>query len=275
MGPHARARRLVGRLGGGAGRRAHRPRGGQRHRLVDPQPRALLRRLRPQADLGHRAARRPRAARPARAGRHRRRRSAGAQRRRSRRVALGVHRRARRDRRRGLAAHAAAAAEEAAARFQGRRSCSTRPVTAVDREVQDRLQKLGDFLAKKKVKVDDRARPGDRHRRGVSASIAAAARGDVGAPEPTPSSSETEAARALAPDDEQLLRARAARGRAAPSRLARRQRGAPPDAARLGRFLQAITTCCSVRWPARRVPARPAGRALRAHAARSTASACR
>ncbi len=33
------------------------------------------------------------------------------------------------------------------------------PVSAVDREVQDRLQALADFLGRQKVKVDDRARP--------------------------------------------------------------------------------------------------------------------
>ena len=43
--------RLLGRLGRRAGRRPHRHRGGQRHRLLDPQPGALLRRVRPQADL--------------------------------------------------------------------------------------------------------------------------------------------------------------------------------------------------------------------------------
>ena len=59
VGRHARARRILGRLGRGAGRRAHRAGGGQRHRLVDPQPGALLRRVRPQADVGHRAAPRP------------------------------------------------------------------------------------------------------------------------------------------------------------------------------------------------------------------------
>mgnify|MGYP003693742879 CR=1 FL=1 len=65
--------------------RAHRPRGRQRHRLVDPQPGALLRRVRPQADVGHRAARavRPCPGRVAPVG-HRRGRPAGAQRRRPR-----------------------------------------------------------------------------------------------------------------------------------------------------------------------------------------------
>jgi amidase len=33
------------------------------------------------------------------------------------------------------------------------------PASAVDREVQDRLQALGDFLGRQRVKVDDRARP--------------------------------------------------------------------------------------------------------------------
>ena len=61
----AHARRLVGRLGRGAGGRPDRHRGRQRHRRLDPQPRALLRRVRPQADLGRGLAQGPRAGRHA------------------------------------------------------------------------------------------------------------------------------------------------------------------------------------------------------------------
>ena len=107
VGRHARARRILGRLGGRPGRRAHRAGGGQRHRLVDSQPGALLRRVRPQADVGHRAAHRSGAAVAAgRAGRHRRRRTAGPHGGGSRPGAVD-HGRPRPDRGGGLAAAAA------------------------------------------------------------------------------------------------------------------------------------------------------------------------
>ena len=63
----------------GAGRRPDRHRGGQRHRRLDPQPGALLRRVRPQADLRRGLAARPCARRQCRAGRHHVCRAAGAQ----------------------------------------------------------------------------------------------------------------------------------------------------------------------------------------------------
>ena len=118
VGRQARARRILRRLRGGAGGGAHRPGSRQRHRLVDPQPGALLRRVRPQADVGYRPARGSGSPLANRAGRHRRGGPAGAQRRRSRRRA-GGHGRPRRDRRGRLAATACAAAAEAAARLQG------------------------------------------------------------------------------------------------------------------------------------------------------------
>ena len=62
LGSRAHAGRLLGRLGRRARRRPDGHRGGERHRRVDPESRALLRRLRPQADLRHRAAARPGAA---------------------------------------------------------------------------------------------------------------------------------------------------------------------------------------------------------------------
>ncbi len=120
VGSDARPRRVLRRLGRGAGRRAHRAGGGQRHRLVDSQPRALLRRVRSQADVGHRAAHRPGAAVAAgRAGRHRRGGAAGPHGRRSRPGAVD-HGRPRSHRGGGLAAAAAAAEGQAPARLQGR-----------------------------------------------------------------------------------------------------------------------------------------------------------
>ena len=76
LGPHAG--RLLGRVGRGAGGRHDRHRGRQRHRLLDPQPRALLRRLRPQAELGYLPAARAGAAGRAGAVGHLRGRAAGA-----------------------------------------------------------------------------------------------------------------------------------------------------------------------------------------------------
>ena len=119
VGPVAHAGRLVRRLGRGARRRPDRPRGGQRHRRLDPQPRALLRRVRPQADLRRGLAARPCARRQRRAGRHQRVRSAGPRRRGSR-DRHGRDGRTGRDRRPRLDAHPAALEEEDAARVQGR-----------------------------------------------------------------------------------------------------------------------------------------------------------
>ena len=124
----AHARRLVGRLGRGAGRRPDRHRGRQRHRRLDPQPGALLRRVRPQADLGRRLAAGPCAGRQrSRQRRHRRGRSAGARRRGSR-DRHGRDGRPRRDRRPRLEAHPAALEEKEAARLQGRGAARPTPM---------------------------------------------------------------------------------------------------------------------------------------------------
>jgi hypothetical protein len=61
---------VFGRLGRGAGRGADRGRSWQRHRLVDPQPGALHRHFRPEAELGRDFAARPCAAGLDRAARH-------------------------------------------------------------------------------------------------------------------------------------------------------------------------------------------------------------
>jgi amidase len=85
------------------------------------------------------------------------------------------------------------------------------PEIAVDREVQDRLQALGDFLGRKKAKVDDRARP--------AIDTAEAFRVYTRLLRAATSDRQTDAdfeknvalARALAPDDERYC-ARATRG---------------------------------------------------------------
>ena len=120
MGRDAAARRLVRRRGGGAGRGPHRARNRQRHRRFDPQSCALLRHLRPQADLRHRAAARAGVPRQRRARGPVRRRPDGAQRRGSRRRAVG-HRRPRRDRRARLAVGPRRTAAAPAFRFPRRR----------------------------------------------------------------------------------------------------------------------------------------------------------
>src|SRR6516164_5899582 len=76
--------RLLRRGIGGAGRRTHRARNRQRHRRLDPQPGPLLRRLRAQAELRHRAATRPVTAGQCRSRRHISDWAVGAQRRRYR-----------------------------------------------------------------------------------------------------------------------------------------------------------------------------------------------
>ena len=110
---------LLGRLGRGARRGIDRARGGQRYRLVHPEPRALLRRLRPQADLGHHPAPRAVAAGAGGGGRHRRGGPARPERGRSRLGAVR-HGRARSDRGRGVAASSAAREAKTPARLQGR-----------------------------------------------------------------------------------------------------------------------------------------------------------
>ena len=69
VGRDADARRLDGRRRRRAGGRAHVPGAGQRHRRLDPHPRELLRRVRPQADPQRHPPPRPHsaAARPPRA----------------------------------------------------------------------------------------------------------------------------------------------------------------------------------------------------------------
>ena len=49
--------------------------------------------------------------------------------------------------------------KKTAARVQGRGACSPTPTAEVDQSVQAELQKLADFLGKKKAKVSDTARP--------------------------------------------------------------------------------------------------------------------
>ena len=116
----AYAGRLVGRLRGGAGSRPHRHRCRQRHRCLHSQSRALLRRVRPEADLGRHLAEGTRNAGLIRLRRHLGHRPAGARRGGPGRGARR-HGRARRDRRRRLEARAAGLPGEIA---QGPANCS-------------------------------------------------------------------------------------------------------------------------------------------------------
>ena len=110
VGPHPHARRLLGRIGGGARGGSDRAGRRLRYRRLDPQPGALLRGLRPQADLGDRLGPRPGAAGRPSAHRHCRRRP-------PRTLGGGPEAgprpsgRCRRSRRSGLAADAAGAAQ--------------------------------------------------------------------------------------------------------------------------------------------------------------------
>ena len=235
VGRRARARRILGRLRGGARGRAHRARGRERHRLVDPQPGALLRRLRPQADLGHRAAYRPGAALANHGRRHRRGGSARAKRRRPRAGAVG-HGRPRRDRGGGMAAAARAATAAAAARLQGGPDA---------RRARHRRGSRGAGPAPDPGRLSEPAEgegrrsraPGHRSRRGVRRLHAAPARRNVRPPERRGLRAERgDRARPRGRRSE-LLRARHARRGPIASRLARGERDAPPHAPRVGRVL--------------------------------------
>jgi hypothetical protein len=103
-----------GGSGGRPRRRTHRHRGGERHRLLHPQPCPLLWRVRSQAHVGRGAAPRPGAARPAVPDGHLGDRADGAGRRRSR-DRPRRHGGTGRDRRRRLQAHAGRTPPEVAA----------------------------------------------------------------------------------------------------------------------------------------------------------------
>ena len=140
------------------------------------------------------------------------------------------------------------------------------PDIAVDREVQDRLRALADFLRRQKVKVDETARPAIDPREAfrVYTRLLRSATSD----RQTDADFETNSgiARALPPGDESYC-ARAMRAAVhVPPRLARRQRDAAPHAACSGRSSSPSTTCCSAPSP----PPRPS-RTIR----RGTASIAR
>src|SRR6185312_13819006 len=94
------------------------------------------------------------------------------------------------------------------------------PNCAVERAVQDALQKLADFLAKRGATVDDRARPEIDTRRAHAAYI--------------------KLLRAATAGRRQLLRPHAARQYHVASRLARRRRGSSAHAPRLGGVLPRV-----------------------------------
>ena len=126
VGPHPYPRRLLRRIGGRARGGADGARRGLRHRRLDPQPGALLRGLRPQADLGDRLRPRPGVAGRPWADRHRGRRpprplGGGLE------ARLRPPRRRRRPRRAGVAADPAGAAPAGLARLPGRRPAERPP----------------------------------------------------------------------------------------------------------------------------------------------------
>ena len=136
----------------------HRPRGGQRHRLVHPQSRALLRGVRPQAHL-RRGARR--AARRCRAGSRRATsrwwgRWGGAPT--TSPSASPRWRAPTRSTAQGWRLELPAPRQRALRDFRVA-VMLTDPVSEVDAEVQDRIQAVADFLARRRAKVSDRARP--------------------------------------------------------------------------------------------------------------------
>ena len=121
------------------------------------------------------------------------------------------------------------------------------PNAEVDHSVQDEIQKLADFLGKKKVKVSDKARPAidtAEHERRL---YPAAARGDLGPHARRGVRAGGARRRGPAGRRHELLRPDAARQLAVASHLAAAQREAPPHAARLGRLLQGLRPACSAR----------------------------
>ena len=78
----------------------------------------------------------------------------------------------------------------------------TDPESEVDRDVQDRLQALGDFLAKRKVRVSDRARPAIDTRKAHRLYVELLRSATSGRLSPDEFARQAEIARSLPPDDE-------------------------------------------------------------------------
>ena len=186
LGPVAHPRRLLRRRRGRARRWPHRAGNRQRHRRLDPQPGALLRRLRPQADLRHLLARGPRPARQRAPGRHLGDRPARARRGRPRARAVD-HRRAGRDRRRRLEARPARAAAQDPARA-ARRGRGHAPDRRDRRERAGRDRPAGE-VPRRQGRQGVRSRAARvRLRRGAPRLHPAPARRDLGAAGRTTSS---------------------------------------------------------------------------------------
>ena len=152
-------------------------RGRQRHRRLDPQPRALLRRVRPQADV-----RRGLAARPCTAGNVAQADisvcgplARGAE---DLEIAMDVMAGPDEIDGRGWTLPCRARRRRRCASSRSR-SCSD-PNCEVDQSVQAELQKLASFLGKQKAKVSDTRAAGDRHGRAERRLCPPAARGDLG-----------------------------------------------------------------------------------------------
>ena len=263
VGPVAHAGRLVRRLGRGAGRRPDRPRGGQRHRRLDPQSRALLRRVRPQADLRRGLAARPCARRQRRAGRHQRVRSARPRRRGSR-DRHGRDGRTGRDRRPRLDAHPAALEEEDAARVQGR-GRALRPQLRGRPVGAGRAAEARHLPRQAEGQGERHGAAGDRHGRAERRLCPPAARGDLGPHDRRGLEPGGARRRRPARFGHELLRPDAARQLAVASHLAGAQREAPPHAARLGRVLQGLRPAALPGRGDGGLPARSQGPAPRAH----------
>src|SRR5262249_30170404 len=141
------------------------------------------------------------------------------------------------------------------------------PGAAVDGEVQDRLQALGDFLGRQKAKVDDRARPaidpGEAF--AVYTRLLRAATSDRQSD--ADFEQNTAIARGLAVSDQSYY-ARAMRAAVLSHRDWLAANGAHPHAARVGRVLHAVRSVPLPRCRDRRAAPRPQGRAPRAHRAR-------
>ena len=247
------ARRLVGRRGGGARRRAVGARRRQRHRRLVAQPGALLRRLRPQAELGADLDARPCAAGRHDADRHIGGRADGAPRR-------GPRPGAARPRRAGPAAAGGLAGRIAAAAPPPARRFSRRGVGDLA-AVPDRPQRLRTLRPRRRAIAAPgrwstiRRGPGSTTRRTTGCSCCCCARRRRRACATRISPAQQEIAATLGEDDFSD-RAAVARGATMLTpRLGQRQRGAHQAAISLARILQAVRRVADAGRGDRRLPA--------------------
>ncbi len=114
------------------------------------------------------------------------------------------------------------------------------PACAVDRSVQDQLQRLADFLGKRGATVSDQARPSIDTARAHAVYIQLLRAATSGRLSDAQFAAAQATARGLRPEDDGYYARMQRANTMLPSRLAALQRGAPPDAPRLGGVLRRL-----------------------------------